>query len=161
MNGKRMVIRDKRLFLQDIFDNLIKRLKVKQLSQKPESKAIKDDHKYKGDTDNFPSWTTTNLVNLRILSLINRMVLGSGAKFTIIDTLQFHNPPIQPLNYASNLLEKLASIEGMEYMPLYKTFNKAKSEGQSLIWKYDAHLNELGNEIFANSLFDFIEKSSE
>ncbi len=46
----------------------------------------------------------------------------------------------------------------MGYIPLYKTLNKAKTEGQSLVRKYDPHLNELGNEVLANSLFDFLEK---
>ncbi len=159
MNGKRMIKREKEIFLLDILTKIIKRLKTKQLPKTPDSEVDESEsNKYKGDTNNFPTWITTNLVNLKVIQFLNSQIQTSGGKFTIIDALQFHNEPIPPLTYSSNLLEQLAKNENMEYIPLYKTFNKAKNAGPPLTWKYDAHLNELGNEIFANSLFNFLEK---
>lgn len=128
MNGERMVKRDKESFLRDIFHSLIKRLKEKERSQISESETKEKNNKYKGDTDNFPSWVTTNLVNLRILSLVSNLVQRSGGQFTIIDAFQFHNEPISPLIYSSSLLEKLTSTEGAGYIPIYKTFNKTKTK---------------------------------
>jgi hypothetical protein len=161
MNGQRMIKQPKEVFLFDIFKNTVKQLEAKQLLKEHNSKHEgSEDIKYKGDTDSFPTWPTTNLVNLKLIQFLNEQIQASGGKLTIIDTLQFHNRSISPLTYSSNLLEQLATNEHMEYMPLYKTLNKARNAGSSLIWKYDSHLNELGNEIFANSLFNNVKKSS-
>jgi len=159
MNGKRMVKRKKEIFLQGIFANTIQQLKKKYSSGKLKSTEDKK-NKYQGDRDNFPSWLTTNLVNLRIIQFLSRLVKASSGKLAIIDTFSFHNESNPSLIYASNLLKQLANFENMKYIPLHKIFNKLKDQGYSLTWKYDPHLNELGNEIFANTLFDILEKDS-
>ena len=62
---------------------------------------------------------------------------------------------LDKLNYF--IENNLSEYSNFGYIPLYEKLNRSKQDGNSLRWKYDSHLNELGNQIFADSMFDYIE----
>ena len=110
-----------------------------------------------GDKIDFPSWDTTNWVNLKTLQVLGGEVLNSKSDFIIVDSFQFHNESIPPTQLASNLLSNLSQSFRFGYIKLYEGLNESREKGNSPRWKYDLHLNEIGNEIFANSMFNYLE----
>ena len=114
-----------------------------------------------GVKDRFPSWLTTNLVNLKTLQVLGDSISISKVKFVIVDSFQFHNESIPPTQFASKWLNNLSEYSNFGYIPLYEKLNRSKQDGNSLRWKYDSHLNELGNQIFADSMFDYLKQKLE
>ena len=84
-------------------------------------------------------------------------VLNSKSDFIIVDSFQFHNESIPPTQLASNWLSNLSQSFRFGYIKLYEGLNESREKGNSPRWKYDLHLNEIGNEIFANSMFNYLE----
>ena len=154
------------MIFSGIFENPFFLYEWKIFSQSLNSFFDKNEHedwsespKYtSGDKDNFPSWLTTNLVNLKTLQVLGNSITSSRNNFTIVDSFQFHNESIPPTQFASKWLKNLAKYSNFGYIALYEKLNKSKQNGNSPRWKYDAHLNELGNQIFADSMFNYLEK---
>lgn len=159
MNGERMIKKEKQWFLLPIFSEFITLLNNIQKVKKSQLKIFNErQKKYAGYTQDFPSWTTTNLVNLKLVQYLNNWVNKSGGQLGLVDTFSFHAEPTPPLSYASNLLNQLALSGNISYIPLYKKLIKSREEGLPTIWKHDPHLNERGNKIFTDSMFDVLEK---
>lgn len=109
-----------------------------------------------GDKDDFPSWITTNLINLKTIQTLGTNIIKSEKKFIIVDSFPFHNKPIPPIKSASKWLKELSDHSNFGYIPLYEELNNSTNAGDSPRWKYDSHFNELGNEIFASSIFNYL-----
>jgi hypothetical protein len=157
MNGTRMIKKKTKLFLYDIFLSANKSL-ISFFDKKKQEDWRDSPHYTSGNTNNFPSWITTNLVNLKTLQVLGNSIISSRNNFTIVDSFQFHNESIPPTQFASKWLRNLSKYSNFGYIPLYEKLNKSNQNGNSPRWKYDAHLNELGNQIFADSMFDYLEK---
>ena len=97
------------------------------------------------------------MVNLKTLQVLGDKISISKIKFVVVDSFQFHNEPSPPTQFASKWLKNLSEYSNFGYIPLYEKLNKSKQDKNSPRWKYDSHLNELGNQIFADSMFDYIE----
>jgi hypothetical protein len=157
MNGKRMIKKEKKSFIIYIFSEIFD--KLKKLSKTPKPKEnIWEEIRYKGDSKNFPSWLTNNLVNLKLIQVLGNSVKQNKGQFIIIDTFKFYNRSTPPLDFSSEFLQNLSKFSNFGYIPLYNKLDNAKDNGTPVTWKYDPHLNELGNEIFANALFNYLEK---
>lgn len=152
MNGKRSLKIDKQSFLLSLISNLKKNIS-KYFNKHEEEVGV---YYGAGDKKNFPSWLTTNLVNLKTLKMLGEQVLGLSKDFIVVDSFQFHNDSIPPVQFASNWLNELSKFSNYGYIPLYEKLNRSKDEGNSLTWKYDPHLNEIGNEVFADAMFEYL-----
>ena len=75
-----------------------------------------------------------------------------------MDSFKFFNHFTQYMNFSSIWLEKLSRFYGFKYIPFYKKLNESKNDGIQVMWKYAPHLNEKGNEIFADEMFSFLQK---
>ncbi len=157
MEGERTSKIPASFFLSDIFVSISD--KINSISNK---KRVKHDHNeekmFIGDDKNFPTWLTTNLVNLKIFQILGNTVKQSGGRFIIMDSFKFFNHFTQYMNFSSIWLEKLSRFYGFKYIPFYKKLNESKNNGIQVKWKYDPHLNEKGNEIFADVMFNLLQK---
>ncbi len=154
MNGKRSLEVDKKSFLLDLMSNL-RRSISKFFNKHEEEVGI---YYGAGDKKNFPSWMTTNLVNLKTLKMLGNQVLDLKKDFIVMDSFQFHNDSIPPIRLASNWLNELSNVSNYGYIPIYEKLNRSKDQGRSLTWKYDPHLNEVGNKVFADAMFEYLNK---
>ncbi len=160
MNGKRTKKIDRRSFIRSYLSNLNK--KIVQFSKaREEEKQWDQEARYTtGSSNDFPSWITTNFVNLKVLQDLGNYIKKNKGKFVIIDSFLFHDPVIPPLEFASTWLKNLSNFNSYGYIPLYEKLNQTKESGLSVKWEYDPHLNELGNKIFADEIFDYLEKQT-
>ena len=55
--------------------------------------------------------------------------------------------------------EYMTSLNG-DYIPFGDHLNKANRKGIDTEWKFDGHLNIAGNQIFSETLFNFLTKFS-
>ena len=107
-------------------------------------------------TKNYPSWITTNLVNLKTLQVLGENIINSNSDFIILDSFQFHNESIFPTKLASNWIKNLAQYSNFKYIPLYKKLNESENQGNLPTWQFDSHLNKMGNKLFADSMFSYL-----
>ena len=153
MGGERILKMERKSFLMHLMSDM------KGIADK----FVKDnengrEHYYgSGDKIDFPSWDTTNWVNLKTIQVLGGAVLNSKSDFIIMDSFQFHNESIPPTKLASNWLSNLSQSFHFGHIRLYEGLNESTEKGISPRWKYDMHLNETGNEIFANSMFGYLE----
>ena len=95
-------------------------------------------------------------VNLKIIEVLGEQVKNSGAHLIVVDASQYFGDQ----KSVSNALKKLSTENGFGYIPLYDFLLKANAIGISTRWRYDGHFNEAGNEILANTLYDWITQNS-
>ncbi len=145
------------LMLADIFnfvyDKINSPAKSGKLRHDPNEEKM-----FIGDDKNFPSWLTTNLVNLKIFQVLGNSAAQSGSRFIIMDSFQFFSDFTRYMSFSSIWLEKLSRFYGFNYIPLYKSLNESRNKEIRVMWEHDPHLNEKGNKIFANVMFDFLQE---
>jgi lysophospholipase L1-like esterase len=95
-------------------------------------------------------------VNLKVIEVLGEQVKNSGAHLIVIDASQYFGDQ----ESVSNALKKLSTENGFGYIPLYDFLLKANANGISTRWAHDGHFNEAGNEILANTLYDWITQNS-
>jgi hypothetical protein len=157
LDGKRMKKITPNSFVFDIFSSV--KVGVNSLLKEPELESNHGkDIRYVGDKENFPTWLTTNMVNLKILQALGNMVKQSGGKFIIIDSFKSFENNDSAMRFSSHWLKKLSQFSGFNYIPFYKTLENFKNEGAPVFWKHDPHLNEKGNEVFADEMFNYFQK---
>jgi hypothetical protein len=157
MNNKRMIKKKPQWFIKSIFVDFKKNIKSFYKENEADENWQEKPHYTSGDKENFPSWITTNLVNIKTLQALGANITKSKKEFIIIDSFQFHSKSIPPTKFTSKLLKDLSKFSNFGYIPFYEKLNNSKKQGDSPIWKYDSHLNELGNKIFADSMFELLE----
>jgi len=157
MEGHRTSKIPRGFLLSDIFT--IAYDKINSFSNNYQQKHDSDEVKmFIGDDKNFPTWLTTNLVNLKIFQILGNSVIQSGSRFIIMDSFRFFNHFTQYMNFSSIWLEKLSRFYQFKYIPFYKKLNESQKNGIQVLWKHDPHLNQKGNEIFADVMFDYLQK---
>ena len=83
-----------------------------------------------------------------------------GGKLILVDaTSNMIRKGRLPANLLSTILEKFCDVNSIGYIPLYEDLNTANSNGQRTRWSHDGHLNELGYEIFAKSMYNWFQKN--
>ena len=155
MDGKRM-IRKRETVLGSILPTIIYKLKEIRKTQSLENNWKNEAMYSTGDSDSL-SWFANNLVNLKTLQVLGGNILNSKSDFIIVDSFQFHSDSVPPTQFSSNWLKNISRYFNFGYIPLYEGLNESREKGNSPRWKYDMHLNEIGNELFANSMFGYLE----
>ncbi len=155
MDGKRM-IRKRETVLGSILPTIIYKLKEIRKTQSLENNWKNEAMYSTGDSDSL-SWFANNLVNLKTLQVLGGNILNSKSDFIIVDSFQFHSDSVPPTQFSSNWLKNISRYFNFGYIPLYEGLNESREKGNSPRWKYDMHLNVIGNEIFANSMFNYLE----
>ncbi len=157
-NGKRIKKQDRQSFVLSFAIELKKQInQFKKLDQGISKKEIGDRIKlFGGKTIHFPSWNVVNHINLKLLQLLGKKINKLSANFIILDSLKFHEPANPPNIFSSMMLKRLCEFNNFGYIPIFKKLNQSKQNGQSPVWKYDPHLNQLGNKIYADQMFQYL-----
>ena len=154
MGGKRVVKKAKKLF---VLSNLLffKKQFILFFKVKREKDWWRKKARYTtGSANDFPSWITTNFVNLRTLNVLGEKIKKNKSRVVLVDSFMFHNEAIPPLEFTTNWIKNISSFYSYDYIPLYKRLNESREKGNSPKWKYDGHLNQLGNKIFADAMYN-------
>jgi hypothetical protein len=96
-------------------------------------------------------------VNSRIIEELGRDVASGGSRLVVIDVSQYFGDD----EHVSRALKELCTRNHLGYIPVYELLMKANADGLRTNWKHDLHFNELGNEILANALYDWIATQEE
>jgi lysophospholipase L1-like esterase len=92
-------------------------------------------------------------VNLRVIEELGASAGKQGAQLIIADAFLYFNSATEE---ESTKLRDFCVAKGFGYVPLSRYLQAAIDAGISPRWKYDAHFNRAGNEMFAESLSQWI-----
>jgi hypothetical protein len=93
-------------------------------------------------------------VNLALLRELDAAARAAGARFAVVDLEPWLGR--REATPASLSLADLCAREGFGYVPLGLRLGEASRAGRYPIWRYDPHLNEVGNEVFAAALHEWL-----
>ena len=109
-------------------------------------------------SENFPNFEKTVFVNLKAIEVMRGDVESYGGNLIIVDSISNRIQKGRlPANLLSTILEYYCSVNKIGYIPLYKDLNLANSNGKKTSWSYDGHFNELGTQIFAESMYRWLQ----
>jgi hypothetical protein len=109
-------------------------------------------------SENFPNLEKTVFVNLKAIEVMRGDVESYGGNLVIVDSISNRIQKGRlPANLLSTILEYYCSVNKIGYIPLYKDLNIANSNGKKTSWSYDGHFNELGTQIFAESMYRWLQ----
>ncbi len=94
-------------------------------------------------------------VGLALIRELNNQVRRTGARLTVVDTSEYFDRSARAL-WLTRQIRALCSREDIAYVPLSAALLEANRHGRSTRWRHDGHFNELGNEIFAETLFQWL-----
>jgi hypothetical protein len=100
--------------------------------------------------------TDTTDLNLRILQELGTQVRAAGAELVVVD-LAAHFKGGGPL---SRTLAQFCSENAFGYVALAGRLAMAKRQGIPTRWPHDGHLNEAGNEIFADAMHEWLKENA-
>ena len=171
--GKRINAKERKIFLLDLLKRTFKDLnKVKTKMELERDVLIQNYVNCDGcppistneviekydPRKKFLSFNLILLVNLKVLEQLNNFVKRDNAKMIISDSsLNQHKRGLLPATILSKMLKAYSEINHVGYIPLGEKLNEANENGNPGRWKYDGHLNEMGNQVFADSMFDYLE----
>ena len=93
-------------------------------------------------------------LNLKIIEELGRKVNEIGGRVIIVSDVSRNS------EYGSEILsttvEEFCREKGLGYIPLGDYLYEAKKRGINWRWAHDAHFNEKGNEIFADSMYHWL-----
>ncbi|MDR7465405.1 MAG: hypothetical protein QN209_12060 [Armatimonadota bacterium] len=92
-------------------------------------------------------------VNLRLIERWAASVAAQGARAVVVDAVTYHEPAHGQVSQA---LRALARRRGIGYVDLSNPLLEANHKGVATRWRYDPHLNERGNSIFADAMYAWI-----
>ena len=174
-NGQRTRKREQKLFILQLWSKLVSALNNLSRIFQPDIK-MKDELelllKIYGPTkpkdfgnqglfsgsENFPNLEKTVFVNLKAIEVMRGDVESYGGNLVIVDSISNRIQKGRlPANLLSTMLEYYCSVNKIGYIPLYKDLNIANSNGKKTSWSYDGHFNELGTQIFAESMYRWLQ----
>ncbi len=91
--------------------------------------------------------------NLRIIEELGKGVRSQGGVLGVVDMFTYFNAAFEK---ESAQLKQFCIDQGLGYIPLSQYLLRAMDQGINPRWKYDAHLNKAGNELFAESLYQWV-----
>jgi hypothetical protein len=92
-------------------------------------------------------------LNLKILETLGKDVARKGARMVVLNTAPYFEYGNLDL---SAQLEEFCNLNNFGYVPLYKILLEANTNGKPTYWRYDCHFNELGNELLAGAMYDWL-----
>ena len=91
--------------------------------------------------------------NLRLIDQLGKSAKEQGALLGVVDVFEYFNAAFQT---EAAQLKQFCIDQGIGYIGLSQYLLRAVERGISVRWKYDAHLNRAGNELFAEALYQWI-----
>ncbi len=169
-NGQRTRKREQKLFILDLWSNLLSSFQVfrkkfqPRLRMKEELKMLLNIYGPQNEKDlfagseNFPNLEKTVFINLKVIEVMRSDVESYGGNLVIVDSTSNRNQKGRlPANLLSTMLEYYCSVNKIGYISLYKDLNLANSNGKKTSWSFDGHFNELGTQIFAESMYRWLQ----
>jgi hypothetical protein len=91
-------------------------------------------------------------VNLKIIEEIKRVAAAGGSELVLLDVSEYFgdDPAV------SGTLREFCSKTGLAYVPVFRALLSANRNGVRTSWNHDSHFNEAGNEILADTLFQWM-----
>ena len=171
-NGQRTRKREQKLFILDLLSNLLSGFQVirrkfqPRLRMKEELKMLLNIYGPQNEKDlfagseNFPNLEKTVFINLKVIEVMRSDVESYGGNLVIVDSTSNRNQKGRlPANLLSTMLEYYCSVNKIGYIPLYKDLNLANLNGKKTSWSFDGHFNELGTQIFAESMYRWLQNN--
>ena len=113
-----------------------------------------------GGSVNFPNFEKTIYINLKAIEVMRGDTESYGGNLVIVDAISNRIQKGRlPANLLSTMLEYYCIENKIGYIPLYKDLNIANSNGKKTSWPYDGHFNELGTQIFAKSMYRWLQNN--
>jgi hypothetical protein len=165
--GKRVMQKKRKIFVPSLFKEFQSKLQAIQRqfdSKQALNLTIETRKKFSGESKSFPAWLSINHLNFRLLGELSKTIKKSGIKFIAIDTFKHHSKSSSYIDHTSDFLYQSSKYHDFSYIPLYKNLNDSIQRGISPQWKYqghlyEGHLNEIGNQIFADAMYSHIAKN--
>jgi len=171
-NGQRTRKREQKLFILDLWSNLLSSFQILRRAFQPELKMkdemekllsiydpINPEDLFAG-SENFPNFEKTVFINLKAIEVMRGDVESYGGNLIIVDSTSNRIQKGRlPANLLSTMLEYYCSVNKIGYIPLYKDLNLANSNGKKTSWSFDGHFNELGTQIFAESMYRWLQNN--
>ena len=171
-NGQRTRKREQKLFILDLWSNLLSSFQVfrrkfqPRLRMKEELKKLLNIYGPQNKKDlfagseNFPNFEKTVFVNLKAIEVMRGDVESYGGNLIIVDSISNRiRKGRLPANLSSTMLEYYCSVNKIGYIPLYKDLNLANSNGKKTSWSFDGHFNEYGTKVFAESMYRWLQNN--
>jgi len=93
-------------------------------------------------------------LNLTILEELAAQAKARGARLVLADACPYLGGP----EGCSHALRTFCTHRDVGYVPLGERLRAANSRGRSTRWRRDGHFNEAGNEVFAESMVEWMRK---
>jgi hypothetical protein len=165
-NGKRIKARNKELFIPSLISQLnTNLLGIQKLNQFEEEELrtlinvykIKNSNQSLQGNDDFPLFEVPIITTLKVIFEMAKTVQQDNAKLVLVDaTKSLQRYGQLPAALVAKIMEEFCALNDIGYIPLHDQLNKSRKNGQSTHWKYDYHFNEIGNKIFSDSMFSYL-----
>ncbi len=107
--------------------------------------------KMKGKNPNVLSDQSILLkTNLKIIEKLRDETAQASASLILVDATTHFEPT---MSQTSAEIRKFCSMNHIQYIALAPELDLANRQGRSTRWRHDAHFNETGNEVFAETMF--------
>ena len=171
-NGQRTRKREQKLFILDLWSNLLSSFQILRRAFQPELKMkdemekllsiydpINPEDLFAG-SENFPNFEKTVFINLKAIEVMKGDIKSYGGNLIIVDSISNRIQKGRlPANLLSTILEYYCSVNKIGYIPLYKDLNPANLNGKKISWSFDGHFNEYGTKIFAESMYRWLQNN--
>ena len=172
-DGQRTRKREQKLFILDLWSKLLSGFQIFKRVFQPELKmqdemekllsiyAPRKPNDLFGGSQDFPNLEKTIFVNLKAIEVMNGDIKSYGGNLIIVDSTsnRIQNGRL-PANLLSTMLEYYCIENKIGYIPLYKDLNIANSNGKKTSLSFDGHFNEYGEQIFAESMYRWLQNNA-
>ena len=111
-----------------------------------------------GGSINFVNFEMTAFLNLNTLQVMQNDIKSYGGNLVIVDAVSNRSKKGRlPANLLSTILEYFCIENRIGYIPVYKDLNTENLNGNETSWSFDGHFNELGSEVFAKSMYRWLQ----
>jgi hypothetical protein len=170
-DGRRTRVREQKLFILGFWSKLLSDFQILKKSFRPElimqnemEKLLSIYSPEKGSQDlfsgsvNFPNFEKTLFINLKTIEVMRNDVESYGGNLVIVDAISNRIQKGRlPANLLSRVLEYYCIENKIGYIPLYEDLNIENSNDNKTSWAFDGHFNELGTQIFAESMYRWLQ----
>ena len=112
-----------------------------------------------GGSNNFPNFEKSVFLNLKSLQVMRDDVKSYGGNLVIVDAVSNRIQKGRlPANLSSTILKYFCIENNISYIPLYEDLNAENLNGNETSWSFDGHFNELGSEVFAKSMYRWLQR---
>jgi len=101
-----------------------------------------------------PISDSTLELNLTIIEELGKRISANRGCLVVVDASKYFNNSTGAL---SRNLELFCKNNGLGYVELSEFLDEAEKRGHRTRWKRDPHFNEIGNEVFAQAMFRWLQ----